>query len=55
MVLKEASQVIINGLFGKRIILKRGVRQDDTLSPFFLFLLWISCLNGYTSSGIQVL
>lgn len=37
-VLKGTSQTIINGLLGKNLTLRRGVRQGDPLSPFLSIL-----------------
>jgi hypothetical protein len=36
-----STSVLLNGVLGKNIIFKRGVRQGDPLSPFSLLLLLI--------------
>ena len=38
LVLQGSSQIIINGLLGKKITLKRGVRQGDPLAPFIFII-----------------
>lgn len=47
-VLKGTSQILINGLLGKKITLKRGVRQGDPLSPF-LFIIAMDFINRWVS------
>lgn len=37
-VLSGTSQIIVNGLVGKKIILKRGVRQGDPISPMLFIM-----------------
>lgn len=53
-ILQDSSQVIINGLLGKRIKLRRGVRQGDLLSPN-LFIIAMDFITRYlqklTSTG----
>lgn len=51
-VLQGTSQVIINGLLGKKITLRRGVRQGDPISPI-LFIIAIDFLNRWFSKLVQ--
>lgn len=51
-VLQGTSQVIINGLLGKKIILRRGVRQGDPIS-LVLFILAMDFLNRWFSKLVQ--
>jgi Reverse transcriptase (RNA-dependent DNA polymerase) len=51
LILQGHSQVILNSMAGKRIILKRGVRQGDHLSSYLfnivmdVLVVWIQKLN----------
>jgi hypothetical protein len=37
-ILTGSTQIILNGLAGKKIILKRGVRQGDPISSYLFIL-----------------
>ncbi|XP_078150757.1 uncharacterized protein LOC144546100 [Carex rostrata] len=52
-VLQGSSQVLINGLLGKRINLKRGVRQGDSLSPS-LFIMAMDFFARYLQKLTQL-
>jgi Reverse transcriptase (RNA-dependent DNA polymerase) len=51
LVLHGSSQVLVNSVAGRKIILKRGVRQGDSMSPYIFNIVidflarWISLME----------
>lgn len=53
LVLAGSLQIMVNGLLGKKIVLKRGVRQGDPLSPL-LFIIAIDFLACYAQKLVDI-